>query len=65
MLICTRHEDNLKLSKYGSAGVVKIAQLHHDHDFKRKYVRGFRYGYRNIDYLAMLTPASYRKRHAS
>ena len=56
VLICTRHEDNLKLSKYGNAGVIKIAQLHHDHDFKRKYVRGFRYGYRNIDYLAMLTP---------
>ena len=56
MLICTRHEDNLKLSRHGNVGVVKIAQLHHDHNFKRKYVRGFRYGYRNIDFLAMLTP---------
>ena len=56
VLICTRHEDNLCLSRYGNDGVLKIAQLHHDHNFKHKYIRGFRHGYRNIDYLAMLTP---------
>jgi N-acetylglucosaminyldiphosphoundecaprenol N-acetyl-beta-D-mannosaminyltransferase len=56
VIITTRHEDNVPLSKYGSKNVLKIAQLHHDHGFIKKYVRGFKYQYGGIDVLAMLTP---------
>ena len=56
VIITTRHEHNLPLSRYGSKDVLKIGQLHHDHAFEKKYVRGFRYGYRNLDVLALLTP---------
>lgn len=56
VLITTRHEDNLVLSKYGNPGVFKIAQLHHDHRFEKKYTEGIAKGYQNIDLLVMLTP---------
>ena len=56
VIITTRHEDNLPLSKYGAKNVLKIGQLHHDHNFEKKYVRAFRRGYRNLDVLALLTP---------
>ena len=56
VIITTRHEHNLPLSRYGSKDVLKIGQLHHDHAFDKKYIRGFRYGYRNLDVLALLTP---------
>lgn len=56
VLICTRHEDNIQLSRYGADGVLKIAQLHHDHRFDRKYVKGFKSQYGRIDVLALLTP---------
>jgi glycosyltransferase involved in cell wall biosynthesis len=56
VIITTRHEDNLPLSRYGSKDVLKIGQLHHDHNFEKKYIRGFRRGYRNLDVLALLTP---------
>ncbi len=57
VIITTRHEDNLVLSRYGAPGVLKIAQLHHDHRFDRSIVHGFRTGYGNIDILCMLTPS--------
>lgn len=56
ILITTRHEDNLVLSKYGDKNVLKIAQLHHDHNFERKYVRAFERDYDNIDIFALLAP---------
>lgn len=56
VLITTRHEDNLLLSKYGKKNVLKIAQIHHDHNFEKNLVKGFKYGYGGIDVLAMLTP---------
>ena len=56
VLICTRHEDDLQLSRYGADSVYKIAQLHHDHGFEKKYVKGFKKGYGRIDVLTMLTP---------
>ncbi len=56
VIITTRHEDNLPLSRYGSKDVLKIGQLHHDHRFERKYVRAFKRGYRNLDVLCLLTP---------
>jgi len=56
IIITTRHEDNMLLSKYGSPNVLKIAQLHHDHRFAKDIVEGFKKSYGNIDILAMLTP---------
>lgn len=56
VLITTRHEDNLMLSKYGDKNVLKIAQLHHDHDFKKNYVSDFEKNYGNIDVFTLLTP---------
>ena len=56
VIITTRHEDNLPLSRYGAKDVLKIGQLHHDHCFERKYVRAFKHGYKNLDILALLTP---------
>ena len=56
VIITTRHEHNLPLSRYGSKDVLKIGQLHHDHNFEKKYVRGFRRGYRGLDVLCLLTP---------
>lgn len=56
ILITTRHEDNLLLSRWGDSRVWKIGQLHHDHAFRRKYLRAFRSAYGGIDVLALLTP---------
>lgn len=56
LIITTRHEDNVLLSKYGSDNVQKIAQLHHDHKFEKLYVEGFKKKYGRIDTLCMLTP---------
>lgn len=55
IVITTRHEDNLALSKYGRPGVLKIAQLHHDHNFEARYVSAFKHSYGNIDYFTLLT----------
>jgi len=56
VLITTRHEDNLVLSKYGNRRVYKIAQLHHDHNFEEKFTKGFEKDYGNIDVFALLAP---------
>lgn len=55
IVISTRHEDSLLLSKYGTTGVLKIAQLHHDHHFNKKLFRDFKHNYKNIDYFVLLT----------
>lgn len=55
VIISSRHEDSLILSKYGREGVLKIAQLHHDHCFDRAYIEGFKNGYGNIDHFVLLT----------
>lgn len=56
VVITTRHEDNLALSRHGQPGVFKIAQLHHDHRFEPRYVKGFAEGYQTIDVFTLLTP---------
>lgn len=61
IIITTRHEDNLALSKYGRPGVLKIAQLHHDHNFESRYVDAFKHDYGNIDYFTLLTPGLVRE----
>lgn len=55
IVISTRHEDTLLLSKYGSSNLLKIAQLHHDHRFSKKLFNDFKYNYKNIDYFVLLT----------
>lgn len=56
VIISTRNEDSVLLSKYGNKGVRKIAQLHHDHSFDKKLLRDFIHKYKNIDIFALLTP---------
>ena len=56
VLITTRPEDNVLLSRYGNPGVLKIAQLHQDHAFEPKLVKAFEHSYSGVDVLAMLTP---------
>lgn len=55
VVISTRNEHSVLLSKYGKAEVLKIAQLHHDHNFAKKYVNDFKKRYTNIDWFVALT----------
>ena len=55
IVISTRNEHSVLLSKYGNKDVYKIAQLHHDHEFKKKYINDFRKKYGNIDKFVLLT----------
>ena len=55
VIISTRNEDSVLLSRYGNAGVRKIAQLHHDHCFDKKLLRDFTNNYENIDVFTLLT----------
>lgn len=55
IVISTRHEDTLLLSKYGNPNLLKIAQLHHDHHFDAKLFSDFKHNYNNIDYFVLLT----------
>lgn len=56
ILITTRNEDNVVLSRLGDPKVWKIGQIHEDHCFKRKYMRAFRRGTSGLDVLVLLTP---------
>lgn len=56
IIISTRNEHSVLLSKYGREEVMKIAQLHHDHKFDKELIRDFAEGYGNIDYFTILTP---------
>lgn len=55
IVISTRHEDTLLLSKYGAPSLLKIAQLHHDHHFDKKLFHDFKHNYKTIDYFVLLT----------
>ena len=55
IIISTRNEDSVLLSKHGNEGVLKIAQLHHDHCFDKKILRDFARNYQNIDIFTLLT----------
>lgn len=55
VIISTRNEHSVLLSKYGQNNVKKIAQLHHDHNFNRRLLEDFRNHYKNIDIFVLLT----------
>lgn len=54
-IIATRNDHAVILSKYGAPGVKKVAQLHHDHQFKKNLLKDFRDNYMNIDEFVLLT----------
>ena len=54
-IVSTRNEHSILLSKYGDAKVKKIAQLHHDHQFKEDFIKDFQNNYSNIDVFVLLT----------
>ena len=55
IVISTRNEHSVLLSKYGSDNILKIAQLHHDHCFEKPLLNDVSCGYGNIDYFLLLT----------
>ena len=55
VIITTRNEDNVLLSKYGDKNVLKIAQLHQDHGFDKKLLADFKKNYEGIDIFTLLT----------
>ena len=55
IIISSRNEHSVLMSKYANPEVRKIAQLHHDHDFSPKYIKDFRNKYKNIDKFVVLT----------
>ena len=56
VVITTRPEDNVILSRYGKPGALKIAQLHQDHRFDKTLVKNFQKDYGGVDVFALLTP---------
>lgn len=56
VVITTRPEDNVLLSRYGRPGALKIAQLHQDHRFDKGLVKSFKRDYGGVDVFALLTP---------
>ena len=56
IIVTTRDEHAVLLSRYGKKQVLKIAQFHQDHNFERKFVFHFKYCYGNIDIFSLLSP---------
>lgn len=55
VIVSTRNEHTVLLSKYGNKSVKKVAHLHHDHRFDKKLLRDFANSYDNIDVFMLLT----------
>lgn len=55
IIISTRNEHSVLLSKFGKDGVLKIAQLHHDHGFQKKLLADIQKRYKRIDTFTLLT----------
>lgn len=56
VIITTRPEHNVLLSKYGRPDVYKLGQLHQDHCFDKKLLDSFRRDYGGLDVFILLTP---------
>ena len=61
IIISTRNEDTVLLSRYGRDKVMKIAQIHHEIKQGDRYERDIKRKYENIDYLTVLTEETKRK----
>ncbi len=59
IIISTRNEFNVMLSKYGNDSNLRIAQLHHDiyYDVEKTLIDDLKNNYQNIDYLVLLVPS--------
>ena len=55
IIISTRVEYSVLLSKYGNVNCKKIAVEHRHHNNEKKYIKKIRNQYTNIDYLVVLT----------
>ncbi len=55
ILVSTRHEYNIMLSKFASKDNLRIAQMHHDYIDIKGFSRDIRKKYHNIDYFLLLT----------
>lgn len=55
IVISTRNEHSVLLSRYGKQNVLKVAQLHHDHCFDESLLSDIKNRYGNIDYFTLLT----------
>lgn len=55
IIVSTRMEFSVLLSKYGNGNVIKVAQEHCYHNENNKYIKKIMYNYFNIDYLCALT----------
>ena len=61
IIVTTRDEHSILLSRYGRPGVKKIAQFHEDHAYRKTIVRHFKNNYGNIDLLVLLSPKMVRE----
>ena len=61
IIVTTRDEHNILLSKYARKGVVRIAQLHQDYVTVKHYNRHFRSCYEGIDVFSLLSPKMVRE----
>lgn len=61
IIVTTRDEHNILLSRYGRPGVKKVAQFHEDHDYRSHLVRHFKHNYGNIDLFVLLSPKMVRE----
>ena len=61
IVITTRDEHNVLLSRYGRSGVLKIAQLHQDHGNDPALLRHFQKDYGGIDVFTLLSPKMERE----
>ena len=55
VIISTRNEYSVLISKFASKDNLKIAQLHHDYKVRKGIEDDFKYRYANIDYFVLLT----------
>ena len=55
VIISTRNEYTVLLSKFSKKDNLNIAQLHHDYMGRKGIENNFKYKYRNIDYFVLLT----------
>lgn len=61
VVIATRNEHALLLSKVGQPQVIKLAQLHHDHGFDPHLIHDFQHGYTHLDAFVLLTEQTARE----